>query len=82
MKKQQSQSQKSLFTEETNDIAKAVENDNSTNQFREYHNHQEGTGPCTVPGCGCSEYKDNDGNCWNLNAASGTCNHLASAHAK
>jgi len=46
------------------------------------HNHdaKRGTGACTVPGCGCKQFKNSEGTCFNLNSAGGTCNHLAGDH--
>jgi hypothetical protein len=44
------------------------------------HEHKKEGGACTVLGCGCPEFKDNGGTCWNLNSSGGTCNHLASDH--
>lgn len=51
----------------------------SNNHVQHNHDHK-GTGACQVADCGCPEYKDNEGTCWNLNSAGGTCNHLASEH--
>ena len=55
----------------------------SVNAITNQRNHdpKKGTGACSVDGCGCPQYLDNRGTCWNINSAGGTCNHLASQHA-
>jgi hypothetical protein len=52
---------------------------NITNQNHDY-DAKRGSGACTVPGCGCPQFKNSEGTCFNLNSSGGTCNHLASNH--
>jgi len=80
MEKELTKTKKTVSTVKT---TMSVDVTNSVNNITTQHNHESrmGSGACMVDGCGCPEFIDSEGTCFNINSDGGTCNHLESDHA-